>query len=158
MGKAKILTGARAKILIGGTPCGLFSNCSWSIRQQKVPAFILGRFNPAEIVPVSQEPVELRLTGYRVVDSGPYAVANATMLKGLLDEEDFSVVIMDRLTGKAIFTAQGCRVQGWNSGVQARGVSDITIDIIGIRGEDEHGTATGGDDEIASAASLDDGT
>jgi len=157
MARAKILTGARAKIAIDGNVVGLFANCSWSIRQDKSPAYILGRFNPAEITPTSQEPVSLSLTGYRVVDSGPYAVANATLLRGLLNEEDFSVVVTDRQSGKAIFTAVGCRVSGWSSGVAARGVSDIRIDIIGIRGEDEYGTSIGGDEDT-TGSNLDDGS
>lgn len=157
MAKAKILTGARAKISIAGTIVGLFANCSWSVRQDKAPAYILGRYNPAEITPTSQEPVTLSLTGYRVVDAGPYKVANATLLKGLLEEEDFLVAVIDRQTGKTIFQAFGCRVTGWSSGVAARGVSDIRVDIIGLKGEDEFGIAQGGDDEVQSASSLDDG-
>lgn len=158
MAKAKILTGARAKVLINGAVVGLFANCSWSITQDKVPAYILGRYSPAEITPTSQEPVRMSLTGYRVVDSGPYKVANATLLKNLLQEEDFSVAILDRQTGKTVFTALGCRVTGWSSGVASRGVSDIRIDILGLKGEDEFGSANGGDDEAANAAKLDDGS
>lgn len=157
MATAKILTGARAKVSINGNIVGLFANCSWSIRQDKSPAYILGRYNPAEITPTSQEPVSLSLTGYRVVDSGPYAVANATLLRNLLSEEDFDVTVTDRQTGKAIFTAVGCRVSGWSSGVAARGVSDIRVDIIGIRGEDEFGTAQGGDEDVGGS-NLEDGS
>lgn len=157
MAKAQILTGARAKVLINGNLVGLFSTCSWSIRQEKVPVWILGRYSPAEIVPTTQEAVTLDLRGYRVVDAGPYKVANATLLKNLLDEEDFSVAILDRQTGKTIFTAVGCRVAGWSSGVANRGVSDISINVIGMRGEDEYGTAQGGDAEAQSAANIDDG-
>ncbi len=158
MGKAKILTGARAKVLINGQLVGLFSNCSWSIRQGKDPAFVLGRYNPAEIIPTTQEPVTISLQGYRVVDAGPYKVANATLLKNLLNEEDFAIAVLDRQTNKKIFTAVGCRVQGWSSGVAARGVSDIRIDVIGIRGQDEFGEATGGDDDSNTASNIDDGT
>lgn len=163
MAKAKILTGARAKILINGQVVGLFSNCTWSINQDKVPNFILGRYNPAEITPVSQEAVSINLRGYRVVDSGPYKVANATLLKNLLSEDDFSVVVLDRAptpdspNGKQIFKAQGCRVLGWSSGVAAKGVSDIELRVMGIVAEDEYGSAQGGDDETATAAKLDDG-
>jgi len=157
MGQAQILTGARAKVLVNGNLVGLFSNVTWSVRQDKAPAFILGRYNPAEITPTSQEPVSMSLTGYRVVNAGPYKVANATLLKNLLQEEDFSIAIVDRQTGKTIFEADGCRVTGWSSGAAARGVSDIRIDVIGIKGEDEYGASQGGDDETASAANLTDG-
>lgn len=157
MALSQILTGARAKVLINGSVVGLFSNCSWSVRQDKQPAFILGRYNPAEITPTTQEPVQMTLTGYRVVNAGPYKVANATLLKNLLFEEDFAVTIIDRRTGEVVFTAVGCRVTGWSSGVAARGVSDIRIEVIGIRGEDEFGGAQGGDDETANASNIDDG-
>jgi hypothetical protein len=145
-------------VLINGNLVGLFSQCTWSIRQGKDAQFILGRYNPGEITPTTQEAVQLSLSGYRVVDAGPYKVANATLLKNLLNEDDFNVSVLDRQTGKTIFEASGCRVQGWSSGVAARGVSDIRIDIIGIKGEDEFGIAQGGDDDAASASNIDDGT
>lgn len=156
MAVAQILTGARAKVLINGNLVGLFSNCSWSLRQDKVPQFILGRYNPAEITPTSQEAVNITLTGYRVVNAGPYVVADATLLKNLLNEEDFTVVILDRQTNEAIFTATGCRVTGWSSGVAAKGVSDLRIEVIGLLGEDEYGAAQGGDSD-PTASNLDDG-
>jgi hypothetical protein len=80
------------------------------------------------------------------------------MLKELLQEEDFSIAVVDRQTGKIIFNARGCRVTGWSSGVVTRGISDIRVDVIGIVGEDEFGIQTGGDDESNSAAKIDDGT
>jgi len=156
MAQAQILVGARAKVSINGNTVGLFANCTWSIRQDKAPAYILGRYNPAEITPTSQEPVSMSLTGYRVVDAGPYAVANATLLKDLLTEEDFDITVTDRQTGRVLFVATGCRVTGWSSGVAARGVSDIRVDVIGIRGEDEYGLAQGGDEDVGGS-NLDDG-
>jgi hypothetical protein len=157
MARSQILTGARAKILINGTTVGLFTNCSWSIRQDKQPAFILGRYSPAEITPTAQEAVSLTLTGYRVVDAGPYKVANATLLKNLLEEEDFTVTVLDRQTGKVIFSALGCRVLGWSSGVAFRGFSDVSINILGLLGQDEYGESQGGDGESNTASNLDDG-
>ena len=155
-GVPTVFTGARAIIYINGQNVGLFSNCSWSVRQQKVPAFILGRYNPADIIPISQEPVEMRLTGFRVVGAGPYQVAGATHLQDLLQNESyFQVVVVDRRTGAKVFTANECRVQGWNSGVQARGVSDITLDIIGVSGWDESVTDDG---DSNGAANLTDGS
>jgi len=156
MAKAQTLTGHRAKLLINGKAVGLFANCSWSIRQSKQPVYILGRSSPAEIVPTGQDPVQMRLTGLRVVDRGPYVIANATHLKDLLEEEDFSVDVIDRQTGKVIFRAVGCRVLGWASGVAAQGVSDVSIDIIGLLGSDESTIDEGGENERADAANLTD--
>jgi hypothetical protein len=157
MARAKVFVGARAKVLLNGNVVGLFSQCSWSLGQGKIPNFILGRYSPGEITPVDQDAVRITLTGYRVVDSGPYKVANATLLKNLLTEDDFSVAILDRQTNKRIFQADGCRVLGWSSGVTARGVSDIRVDVIGMVGEDEFGLAQGGDAESANASKIDDG-
>lgn len=154
MAKANVLTGARAKVLIGSKTVGLFTSCTWSVRQDKQPLFILGRHSPAEITPTSQEAVSITLTGYRVVDSGPYKVANATLLKNILDEEDFSVAVLDRQTKKLIFQAVGCRVLGWSSGVVQRGISDIRLEIIGLIGSDEF--SKNGDSESNGASSLTD--
>jgi hypothetical protein len=159
MAKSQILTGARAKVQIvkngKAVTVGLFANCSWSVNQEKVPAYILGRYSPAEITPTSQEPVRMSLTGYRVVDKGPYDIGVATKLIDLLQEEDFGVQVIDRQTGKQIFKAEGCRVTGWSSGVASRGVSDLRIDVIGMIGFDEFSEKTG-DNESATAAKLDD--
>jgi len=151
MAKATILTGARAQVYIGEKLIGLFANCSWSIRQDKSPAYILGKFNPDQIVPTAQEPVSLSLTGYRVIEKGPYTL-NATKLKGLLSEQDFTVTIKDRDTSKVIFTANGCRITGWSSGVSARGQSDIRLDVIGLVGWDESSVAEGGDNDIGASS------
>jgi hypothetical protein len=154
MAQSKIFTGARAKVTINGKVVGLFSNASWSIRQEKAPQFILGRYNPAEITPTTQEAVQLTLTGYRVIDAGPYAVAGASHLYQLLTEEDFSVSIEDRQLKKSIFQANGCRVTGWSSGAASRGVSDIRVDIIGTIAWDESVKS----DEDTGAVNLTDGS
>jgi len=178
MAISQILTGARALLAVNGKPIGLFSNCSWSIRQDKVPQFILGRYNPAEITPTAQEAVSVTLTGYRVIattgsPASPYQLGSTgqnadgspengitTLLQNLLNEEDVTVTIQDRQTGKTIFTAQGCRPTGWSSGVAAKGVSDIRIELVGVVAYDE--SAPKGDDDLGdggqSAASLTDGT
>jgi hypothetical protein len=156
MARSDILTGARAKVRIynrQGRPVtiGLFNNCSWSIRQEKQPVFGLGRYNPMEITPTTQEAIQMTLTGFRVVGRGPYAVMNATMLKDLLNEEDFVVEIIDRRNPQVpIWQAKGCRVTGWSSGVAARGISDVRVDVVGIVGTDEFGIAAGGDDDQGS--------
>jgi len=141
MSVSRIFTGARAKVQINGKVVGLFSQVSWSLTQGKVPNFILGRYNPAEITPVDQDAVRMSLSGYRVVDEGPYILASATYLQNLLMESDFEIVILDRQTGSAVFTAQGCRVLGWSSGAAARGVSDLRIDVAGLVAWDESTTS-----------------
>jgi hypothetical protein len=157
MAQSQIFTGARAKLLINGKAVGLFANCNWSVRQEKVPAFILGAYAPVEITQTTQEAITMDLRGYRVVDSGPYAVANVTMLKNLLTEEDFSVAITDRQTGKMILLVQGCKATGFSSGAASKSVSDISVSILGLRADDEYTLSQGGDGE-PGASTLTDGS
>lgn len=148
--KPQIFTGARAIVILNGKRVGLFANCSWSVRQDKAPAYILGRFNPTEITSTSQEPVQLSLTGYRVVGKGPYTLEVKALKDLLLNDNDFYVEILDRRTGDLIFRAEGCRCAGWSSGVAARGVSDIRLDVIGLVAWDESHAEAGDADPDAA--------
>lgn len=158
MAKSRILTGSRAVIYLGDgkDPIGFFTSATWSIMQEKVPAYILGRYNPAEITPTAQEPIRMTLTGYRLIEGGPYQVMSATMLKDLMDEEDFSIKVVDRRTGKEVFYALQCRVTGWSSGVASRSVSDVRVEVIGIRGGDEYVKDQQGEED-GGAINLTDG-
>jgi hypothetical protein len=168
--QSQILTGARALVQINGKTVGIFSNCTWSIRQGKEAVYILGRYNPGEITPTSQEPVAMDLTGYRIINAGPYVIGVApnggtttqtfaTKLQDLMTEEDVTITVQDRQTGTVFFTAQGCRVQGWSSGVAQRGISDIRFTVLGTIGFDE--SSPNGDDDTGGAIGapkLTDGT
>jgi hypothetical protein len=163
MAKSSILTGSRAVLQFidpsgKAKTVGVFTTANWSVRQEKAPAFILGRYNPAELTPVSQEAVAISLSGFRVVDASVYEIANATALKNLLNEEDFSLQIVDRRSKKVIFRASGCRVTSWSSGVQARSVSDVRLDVIGIIAEDEFNSSDEDSSGAIPAPRLDDGT
>lgn len=163
MAKSQILTGARAVLQFinpagQAKTVGVFTTANWSVRQEKAPAFILGRFNPAELTPVSQEAVAISLSGFRVVDASPYEIANATALKGLLDEEDFVLQVVDRRTKKVIFRASGCRVSSWSSGVQARSISDVRLEVVAIIAEDEFNSQDEDSSGSIPAPRLDDGT
>ena len=159
MAKSRVLTGPRAILFIGSQKVGMFTNVTWSIRQEKIPTFTLGRFNPQEVVTTAQEAVQMSLSGYRVVGAGPYKVLHASMLKDLLNENDFNISIVDRGSdsgNNTIFMAKGCRVTGWSSGVAARTISDVRCDVVGLIGEDEEGIARGGDDDTG-ASNIGDG-
>ena len=150
-----IMTGARAIVQINEQTVGLFANCSWSLRQDKVPIYILGRYNPAELTAASQEPVSISLTGYRSVDykgigSDPKNSLMVTPLDELLNEGDFSVSVFDRQSNKLIFKAYNCKVIGYSSGVSARGISDMRLDIIGIKASEENTDSLSDDEKSAT--------
>jgi hypothetical protein len=163
---SNVLTGARALVMIDTNLIGIFSSCTWQLRQDKTPLFVLGKYGPGQIAPTAQEAVQMSLTGFRVFNKGPYAAMGATMLKDLLTEQDFTVKVFDRgpkdvagtnnsnsdVNGKAAFTAFGCRITGWSSGVAARGVSDVRIEVIGLFGGDE---TEGSEVQESSSAVID---
>ena len=79
--KSLTMHGSRALLSINGVAVGIFANCSYGVRYDANPVFILGRFNPAEIALTGQEAIEVQCSGFRVVDNGPYKVASVPKLR-----------------------------------------------------------------------------
>lgn len=143
---ASTLTGARAKLYINGTLVGLATDCNWSLPYGMEPVHTLGRFEPQEIVPVSQEAIEVSMNGMRVVNFGPHVgfdgnVDTAKMvpvLKDLLNNKDVTIRIEDRQTNENIMEIVRCRSRGYSSQVGAKGMVTYSMQFIGIIALDEH--------------------
>lgn len=151
MAAPKIMNGARAKLGIydpasGKTRIiGLFSNVSYGLRYAAEPAYILGKFAPAEIDYTSQEPVSITCTGWRVIEHGPHAEAGVPRLQDLLTHEYLEMVVMDRqreATGKdgRIAKFHNVRPTGFSTTINARGLEEITVEFIAILVDDESTT------------------
>lgn len=142
MATQNVFHGSRAVVQIAGASgsvntIGIFTSCTWSVNYDTNPAFILGRYSPAEITYTGQDAINISATGYRVVDQGAYQSCSLPQLNQLMSADDLTIQIVDRQTGKAIFTAVHCRPTGYNSGVTARATSDITVNFLGLRAHDE---------------------
>ena len=151
--KQRILDGAMAKLLVDGKVIGFFTTCTWSVRQEKVPIYVLGRHSPAEIVSTAQDVVSISVTGFKtlptsikdgegnkmdkITPSSPHAFGNKdvgmTKLGQLVNGDvKFSVAVSYRNQPEVIlFKSENCTVVGYSSGVAARSVADIRLDIIG---------------------------
>src|SRR5271154_1482656 len=105
----QIMNGARAQLIVNGNIVGVFTNCSWGVAYDLQPAFILGRYSPAELTYTAQEAIRVTASGFRVVNNGPYVAADIPMLQGLLNHEDISLSIFDRQTNLEILTVTGVR-------------------------------------------------
>lgn len=144
--QAQTLTGARAKLYINGKLIGLGTDCSWSLPYGMEPVHTLGRYEPQEIVPVSQEAIEVSVNGMRVLNFGPHFGYNGNVdtalmvpvLADLLNNKDITLEIIDRQSGKSIMRVAQCRSRGYSSQVGAKGMVTYSMQFIGIRATDEH--------------------
>lgn len=154
----KVMTGARALIRLDGNVVAFFSNCSWSVRQDKAPIFILGAYAPVELTPTSQEAVSVSLSGFRLASkdnssSSPYGkIYKMEKLQNLLRDSDFQVTVQDRQSGAVIMKIDGCKVVSMSSGVAARGVTDLRLEVMGLKAEDESGIQS--EDPSSSSGSF----
>jgi len=145
--------GARAIVSIRGKKVGIFTNVSYGMQYDIQPAFILGRFSPAELTYTAAEPISISATGWRVFDNGPFADAGGNMpkLQDLLTAEDMEFAISDRQTDKNIVTVTGVRHQGFQTSIAPRALEEMTLNFMGLVLRDETNTDNA---ENQSSASL----
>lgn len=156
--QAQTLTGARAKLYVNEQLMGLATDCSWSLPYGMEPVHTLGRYEPQEIVPVSQEAVEVSLNGMRVVNFGPHfgfdgnidTAKVVPVLKDLLNNKDVTIRIEDRQTGEEVMRVAQCRSRGYSSQVGAKGMVTYSMTFVGIRVTDEHAS----DDQIKDGTAV----
>lgn len=145
----KVVSGARVLVFVDGVQVGLFSSGSYNVVDDVGAVFILGRYSPAELDYLAQEPVAGTLTGWRVVNNGPHIVG-LPALQNLLTAPYTSLSFFDRLTGALLGKVQGVRMTGKGTGHTARQLSEITIPFQGLTDGDESVTNS----EAADSADL----
>lgn len=150
----QILNGARAQLIVNGKIVGIFTNCSWGVAYDVQPAFILGRYSPAELTYTAQEAIRVTASGFRVIDNGAHVAAAIPKLQDLMAHQDISLALFDRQTNKQIMTVLGVRPEGYDTDVAARSISAFTARFLGLRAEDESGSQG----EAAGASDLLSGT
>lgn len=148
--QAKIMHGARAQMFVGGKLVGIFTSCTYGVDLDVSPAFILGRFSPAELTITGQEAINITATGWRVIDNGPYVAAAMPKLQDLLLHDDISLSLWDRATQKLIMTVVGVRPTGWSTGLDNKAQQSVTVRFLGLRLSDE----SGDQDELSDATNL----
>lgn len=146
---AQTLTGPRAVVSVDNQVVGIFESCTYGANVGTEPIHILGRFGAAEIAPTSYEAVTVNCSGFRVVDQGVHALPKMPKLQDLLNLGPVTISIRDRQTGKLIMNAIGCIPNSYNTGVNARATSRVSITYIGLKVTDESG-----DQEESGATSL----
>ena len=142
-----IFNGQKAVILIDNKIAGIFTSCTYSFSYDLQPNYILGRSGPAAFTYTGQSPVNVRLSGFRVIGSGPFGnISTMPQLKDLLNYKGITVDIYSRdpndkaktkdNSGK-LFSVKNFMPSSFSTGISARGISDVTVDGLGAYYEDE---------------------
>lgn len=119
---------------------GIFNNVSYQLNYDTTPVFILGRFNPVEIVITGQEPVTVTASGWRVVDHGPFTVGLPHLGELLAGDYKITLSIVDRQAkpgDPAILEVVDCVAHGFSSSSAAKSIQEMTINFTGIALRDE---------------------
>lgn len=147
---SKVLTGPRAVVSVDGKIVGIFESCTYGANIGTEPAHILGKHGPDEITITSYEAVSINCSGFRVVDNGVHALPKFPKIQDLINLGPVTITVKDRQTRKMIMTATGCVPTSYNTGVNARATSRVSITYIGTKIVDESGDQSEG----AEATSL----
>lgn len=146
---SKVMTGGRAVVSIGGERVGIFESCTYGANVSVEPIHLLGRYGPAEITQTSYEAIAIQCNGFRVIGNGAHVLPKFPKLQDLLNLGPVTISIRDRQSGELIMTAIGCVPTSYNSGVNARATSRVTVSYTGLKVTDESG-----DQEESDAVSL----
>lgn len=154
MPKSPIFHGAKAILIIDNKIVGIFTQCSYGVNLDVHTAHILGRHGVAQFTYTGMDAVRVSLSGFRVINTGVYAINIAPELKELMTTEGIQIQIVDRETDATIMRVENCHLTDWSSGQSARSISDVSMSLVGQKFSDE--TTDGA--EAPRAVSITDGS
>lgn len=125
--------GARALVsLDGGEPIGIWNNISLDWAYDVRASYILGRYSAAGLVTVGVEPVNIRASGFLVIDNGFFKTGKITNLAQLLNQADIVLTIMDRENDTPLYTVTGCLPTGMSVDMPSKDLATGTNTYIGL--------------------------
>lgn len=148
MAKAKVFTGARAKVYVDNVLVGIFDSCNYAVNVGAEAIHILGRYSPAEIAQTSYEAVTVNCSGFRVIGQGGHILPKMPKLQDLLQLETVTLAMVDRQSAanaEPIMTVQNCIPVNYSTGANAKATSRIQITYMGTHASDESGAQDEGD-------------
>lgn len=141
MAKAKVFTGARAKVYVDNVLVGQFDSCSFAVNIGAEPIHILGRYSSAEIVQTSYEAVNVNCSGFRIIGNGGHILPKVPKLQDLLELESVTLSMVDRQKddNTPIMVVHNCIPVNYSTGANAKSTSRIQISYLGTHAYDESG-------------------
>jgi len=155
LGVSPILHGAKVKVVLNDRVVGIFTNVSYSKSYGMHTAHVLGRHSPAAFTYTHQEAIPVTMTGFRVVDAGPYKLNAMPELEDLLSASGVNLQLEDRTdpANPKIIMRGRLYATSFSGGTAARSISDITVQGLMATMDDE----TSQDAEAPGAVKIDDG-
>ena len=141
MAKAKVFTGARAKVYVDNVLVGLFDSCTYSVNVGAEPIHLLGRYSPDEITQTSYEAVAVNCSGFRLIGNGGHILPKVPKLQDLLNLESVTLAMVDRQStdNTPIMVVEGCIPISYSTGANAKATSRIQVTYLGTHTYDESG-------------------
>jgi len=147
MAKAKVFTGARAKVYVDDILVGIFDSCTYAVNVGAEPIHILGRYSPSEITQTSYEAVTVNCSGFRIIGNGGHVLPKMPKLQDLLNLETITLAMVDRQKedNVPIMVVQNCIPINYSTGANAKASSRIQVTYMGTHVFDESGEQDEGD-------------
>ena len=147
MAKAKVFTGARAKVYVDDILVGIFDSCTYAVNVGAEPIHVLGRYSPAEITQTSYEAVTVNCSGFRIIGNGGHVLPKMPKLQDLLNLETITLAMVDRQKedNVPIMVVQNCIPINYSTGANAKASSRIQVTYMGTHVFDESGEQDEGD-------------
>jgi hypothetical protein len=142
MAKAKVFTGARAKMYVDNVLVGIFDSCSYAVNIGAEAIHILGRYSPAEITQTSYEAVTANCSGFRIIGNGGHILPKMPKLQDLLNLETVTLAMVDRQGAQndpPVMIVQNCIPINYSTGANAKATSRVQITYMGTHASDESG-------------------
>lgn len=141
MAKAKVFTGARAKVYVDNVLVGIFDSCSYAVNIGAEAIHILGRYSPAEITQTSYEAVTVNCSGFRIIGNGGHILPKVPKLQDLLNLETITLAMLDRQdqSNTPVMIVQNCIPTNYSTGANGKATSRIQITYMGTHASDESG-------------------
>ena len=135
------LTGARARLTIGGVKVALATNVSYSEEIQHDPIEPLDQFEVAEHVPVAYR-VTFSAQMVRIITNtikNRDGVVIFPRLEDILSQGELEATVEDRETGSVVANIERVKATRYTNNVGARGIvlTDVEFVAIRIRNESE---------------------
>mgnify|MGYP001598348913 FL=1 len=142
MAKAKVFTGARAKVYVNNILVGIFDSCTYAVNIGAEAIHILGRYSPAEITQTSYEAVTANCSGFRIIGNGGHILPKVPKLQDLLNLETVTLAMVDRQSAAdapPTMVVQNCIPISYSTGANAKATSRIQVTYMGTHASDESG-------------------
>lgn len=142
MAKAKVFTGARAKVYVDNVLVGIFDSCTYAVNIGAEAIHILGRYSPAEITQTSYEAVTANCSGFRIIGNGGHLLPKVPKLQDLLNLDTITLAMIDRQgeqNDPPVMVVQNCIPISYSTGANAKATSRIQVTYMGTHASDESG-------------------